>query len=335
MKRRKRWQGRLLLVVAACAAPVADAGAALDAARAAAAAKKGSAKKGPSAADRARAAQARATGAKPAKADAPRATPVAKDAPRTATPIQGKRSAAGEIAAAKAAAAKARAAAAAAPPPPPPPPPVAAKPPPPLEAKPEKKGLFGFGKKKEEPPPPPPPVETTATTTVQPPVENNETRVTPQAKKTGVETSASVYKRLEQANTSQLLDLVLKVPLRSFELAHDSRTGRRQLGALGEDLEYFMPEAVNVGRRAFPDPDDPRKAIYVENFAHVDATVLFMHSLGATQELARRQEVAEQALVTLSDAAQRTQQRLEVVRRAAEAERVAACVEIKFTARSS
>ena len=87
MKRRKRWQGRLLLVVAACAAPVADAGAALDAARAAAAAKKGSAKKGPSAADRARAAQARATGAKPAKADAPRATPAAKaDAPRTATP---------------------------------------------------------------------------------------------------------------------------------------------------------------------------------------------------------------------------------------------------------
>ena len=148
--------------------------------------------------------------------------------------------------------------------------------------------------------------------------------MTPQAKKTGVETSASVYKRLEAANTSQLLDLVLKVPLRSFELAHDSRTGRRQLGALGEDLEYFMPEAVNVGRRAFPDPDDPRKAIYVENFAHVDATVLFMHSLGATQELARRQEVAEQALLTLTDAAQRTQQRLEVVRRAAEAERVAA-----------
>ena len=28
MKRRKRWQGRLLLVVAACAAPVVDAGAA-------------------------------------------------------------------------------------------------------------------------------------------------------------------------------------------------------------------------------------------------------------------------------------------------------------------
>ena len=133
------------------------------------------------------------------------------------------------------------------------------------------------------------------------------TSVTPQAKKTGVETSASVYKRLEAANTSQLLDLVLKVPLRSFELAHDSRHGRRQLGALGEDLEYVMPEAVNVGRRAFPDPDDPRKAIYVENFAHVDATVLFMHWLGATQELARRQEVAEQALVTLTDAAQRTQ----------------------------
>ena len=83
-----------------------------------------------------------------------------------------------------------------------------------------------------------------------------------------------------------------------------------------------MPEAVNVGRRAFPDPDDPRKAIYVENFAHVDATVLFM-PLGATQELARRREVAEQALVTLTDAAQRTQQRLEVVR-AAGGERVAA-----------
>ena len=99
MVRPRRWRGWLLVVVAACAAPAVDAGAALDAARAAAAAKKGSAKKGPSAADRARAAQARATGAKPAKADAPRATPAAKaDAPRTATPIQGKRSAAGEIA---------------------------------------------------------------------------------------------------------------------------------------------------------------------------------------------------------------------------------------------
>ena len=242
MKRRKRWQGRLLLVVAACAAPVVDAGAALDAARAAAAAKKGSAKKGPSAADRARAAQARATGAKPAKADAPRAPPVAKaDAPRTATPIQGKRSAAGEIAAAKAAAAKARAAAAAAPPPPPPPPPVAAKPPPPLEAKAEKKGLFGFGKKKEEPPPPPPVGDDRhdhGTTTVEP---NETLKTTPQAKKAGVETSASVYKRLEAANTSQLLDLVLKVPLRSFELAHDSRHGRRQLGALGEDWSTSCP----------------------------------------------------------------------------------------------
>ena len=347
----------LVAVLLACAASIADAGAALDAARAAAAGKKGSVK-GPSAADRARAAQARATGSTPTP-DAPRAATGSKPtpyAPRAAAPITGKRSAAGEIAAAKAAAAKARAAAAKAPPPPtpeaaaPPPPkapeePTAAKSPP-AAGEEAKTGFLGglltkATQKEELTPPvqkeqpsPPPALATTATMTVRPPAEETvappPVPATPQARK-GVETSASVYKRLEAANTTQLLDLVLKVPLRSFELAHDSRTGRRQLGSLGEDLEYFMPEAVNVGRRAFPDPDNPRVPIYVENFAHVDSTVLFMHSLGATQELARRQEVAEAALVTLTDAAQRTRQRLSVVQAAAAAEQLAADAERNYT----
>ena len=116
-------------------------------------------------------------------------------------------------------------------------------------------------------------------------------------------TSAFVYRRLEQANTSALLELMAKVPLRSYELEYDAIGGRRQIGVVGEDLESLMPEAVHIGRRAFPNPTDPRQPpIYVENFKHVDLAAVFTHNLGATQELANRQFEMEASKRGLDDA---------------------------------
>ncbi|KAJ8605148.1 hypothetical protein CTAYLR_000488 [Chrysophaeum taylorii] len=100
-------------------------------------------------------------------------------------------------------------------------------------------------------------------------------------------TSAGVYRRLERANASALLELLEAVPLRVFELASDSVEGRRQLGVIGEDIESLIPEAVQVGRRVFAGSDGGLET--VEKFAHVDQNVIFMHALAATQELATRQ----------------------------------------------
>lgn len=109
---------------------------------------------------------------------------------------------------------------------------------------------------------------------------------------------ASVYRRLERANTSSLLDVVRRLPLREFEFKYDSVSGRRQLGLIGEQIEEMLPEAVQIGRRAFATPDGP---LFVNNFAIVDQNAIYMQALGATQELAKRQIDLEALVQSVSD----------------------------------
>lgn len=121
--------------------------------------------------------------------------------------------------------------------------------------------------------------------------ESTETNMTP-SEETGViefgEQSAAVYRRLEKANTSALLETVGRLPLVKFEIEFDSILGRRQLGVIGEDIEEVVPEAVQVGKRAFPLANS--SVVMVDNFVQVDQNAIFMHAFGATRELASRQE---------------------------------------------
>lgn len=81
------------------------------------------------------------------------------------------------------------------------------------------------------------------------------------------------------------------VHLRHYTFRYDTRASRpQQLGALGEDLETYMPEAVEVAAsRTFPNPEKGKPAIVLKDIAIVDKNQLFMYNLGATQELLVRQ----------------------------------------------
>ena len=79
------------------------------------------------------------------------------------------------------------------------------------------------------------------------------------------------------------------LPLRVFGFKYDSKQGRRQVGVVGPELRTVMPDSVKiVASQPFPNPlKTGPKIIKVKNYHHVDHNVLFMHGLGATQELAR------------------------------------------------
>lgn len=94
------------------------------------------------------------------------------------------------------------------------------------------------------------------------------------------------YHGIELVETSKLLDVVEALPMRVFELEHDSVVGRRHFGAIGNDLDQVLPDAVKLGPRVV------RNATintFVDSFAHVDGNVLFMHGVGAVQELGKRE----------------------------------------------
>lgn len=109
--------------------------------------------------------------------------------------------------------------------------------------------------------------------------------------------AAAPYRRLELANTSALLEVVASLPMVFYRTANDSIEGRTQLGVRIEDLEHLMPEAVQVGRRAI-----------------VDQTALFMHALGATQELAKRQTRLRSTVDGVSTALNSKMRKIEAIR---------------------
>mmetsp|Transcript_21472 Transcript_21472/g.64228 ORF Transcript_21472/g.64228 Transcript_21472/m.64228 type:complete len:301 (-) Transcript_21472:2454-3356(-) len=106
----------------------------------------------------------------------------------------------------------------------------------------------------------------------------------------GPDGSPGIYVDPTPADLEALLEAVAQLPLQLYELESDSVRGRLRFGAAGTDLEALVPGAVRMGRRAFPDLDNPgRRPAFVENHAHVDDGVLFMHGVGAAQALAVRQ----------------------------------------------
>ena len=98
-----------------------------------------------------------------------------------------------------------------------------------------------------------------------------------------------IYKDVEEVDTAELLDIVSKIPLKVYELEKDTMEGRRRFGVIGEEIESLVPQAVRVGRRAFAQgPNKP--PVFVDDVAIVDDPVLFMHGVGAVQQLWKKQE---------------------------------------------
>lgn len=122
----------------------------------------------------------------------------------------------------------------------------------------------------------------------------------------------SVYRRVEAANTSRLLEVVESLRLRVFAMEHDSFEGRRHFGAMGEELEELVPSAVTAGRVV-------TKSGSLATATHVDVNVLFMHGVGAVQELAAREARLDEAAKAAAALAGETSRRFGKVRAAIEA----------------
>jgi hypothetical protein len=106
---------------------------------------------------------------------------------------------------------------------------------------------------------------------------------------TAVDATDDSYIDPQPVNTSMCLAAVEGLPLRVFGFKYDSKQGRRQVGVVGPELRTLMPDSVKiVPSQPFPNPlKTGPKIIKVKNYHHVDHNVLFMHGLGATQEIAR------------------------------------------------
>ena len=117
-----------------------------------------------------------------------------------------------------------------------------------------------------------------------------------------------VYRNLEAAKTSGLLELVSSLPMCLYEMRGDSVVGRRQLGVVGAELERLVPSAVRI-----------RQVLNADDVAVVDENALFSLGVGAAQELARLQREAREALSDVERGATSATRRFDVIRERLEA----------------
>lgn len=157
------------------------------------------------------------------------------------------------------------------------------------------------------------------------------------------------------ANLSESVDLVARVSLRSFAFAFDAaaeRRGKKQLGPLGHELRRLggiADQLVHVvPERLVVDPRDPsaRRRVALRDVHVVDKDALFMHNVGATQQLLADQQALARALGTVRATVGIQQQQVDALihhldeeatkqtierRRIAEAETEAARLELEQT----
>ncbi|RLN53925.1 hypothetical protein BBJ29_007807 [Phytophthora kernoviae] len=101
-----------------------------------------------------------------------------------------------------------------------------------------------------------------------------------------VEQYRDALQNIHEANLSESLELLSKIALKRFEFKYDSVEGRTtQLGILGPDLRAVAPETVQVLSERFVFDRDGRGKIALQDFHVVDKDALYMHNLGATQQL--------------------------------------------------
>lgn len=117
----------------------------------------------------------------------------------------------------------------------------------------------------------------------------------------GTSAEGGLYFNVEPVNTTDSLNLLRVLPLRTFEFRHDTVRGRRQLGVIGQELMQIVPESVSlVDKQAFPSPIKGAPPVHVENFLSVDKNVVFMHGLASAQELVLLYDTLEEIVNELS-----------------------------------
>lgn len=110
----------------------------------------------------------------------------------------------------------------------------------------------------------------------------------------------SLYSNVQPANLSESYDRIKRIPLRHFELVHDSVPGRRHMGVIGPDAQKHFPESVEVvPTYSIPNKDRKQPPTTLFNYPLVDKSVIFMHGLAAIQELIRLQESLEESVSSM------------------------------------
>jgi hypothetical protein len=96
-----------------------------------------------------------------------------------------------------------------------------------------------------------------------------------------------VYLDVEPVDTSRFFDIIREIKLSRYRLANEK--GRTRIGFVGPDIAEMVPEAVElVPKRVFPPIEKGGEPIIYHNVPAVNENMLFMMSIGATQELIKR-----------------------------------------------
>ncbi|EEY68689.1 uncharacterized protein PITG_19005 [Phytophthora infestans T30-4] len=115
-----------------------------------------------------------------------------------------------------------------------------------------------------------------------------------------VEKYADALQNVHDANVSESLELLSKLSLKRYEFKYDSVAGRTTLlGVLGPELHSVAPEVVQILPERFVFDRDGRGKIALQDFHVVDKDALYMHNLGATQQLLLNLNRQEEEILTL------------------------------------
>ncbi|KAG7382028.1 ATPase AAA domaincontaining protein [Phytophthora pseudosyringae] len=115
-----------------------------------------------------------------------------------------------------------------------------------------------------------------------------------------VEQYTDALQNVQDANVSASLELLSKLALKRYEFKYDSVAGRTSLlGVLGPELRAFAPDVVQVLPERFVFDRDGRGKVALQDFHVVDKDALYMHNLGATQQLLLNWKRHEEELLAL------------------------------------
>ncbi|KAF1790276.1 P-loop containing nucleoside triphosphate hydrolase [Phytophthora cactorum] len=115
-----------------------------------------------------------------------------------------------------------------------------------------------------------------------------------------VELYKDALQNVQEANVSESLELLSKLSLKRYEFKYDSVAGRTTLlGVLGPDLRSIAPEVVQVLPERYVFDRDGRGKIALQDFHVVDKDALYMHNLGATQQLILNLNRQEEEILAL------------------------------------
>ncbi|ETP08875.1 hypothetical protein F441_15204 [Phytophthora nicotianae CJ01A1] len=117
---------------------------------------------------------------------------------------------------------------------------------------------------------------------------------------------------IQDANVSESLELLSKLSLKRYEFKYDSVAGRTTLlGVLGPELRSIAPEVVQVLPERYVFDRDGRGKIALQNFHVVDKDALYMHNLGATQQLLLNFNRQEEEILALKQLTVAQQQKID------------------------